>query len=142
MGYVSPFGKVDGLPLRLAKFVERMSTDRSLPWVGLGLIHDLELVLKLLTLPEFADWLRTHPDDELQRWADEISDAIEARQAYAALLDKVEKALPPSGKSYEADVTEAGATLAGVRQVLVDCGALAADDTTMPLPDLIRALMS
>lgn len=134
------YGEIAQLPERMAYWKERLSSDRGLPWAGLGLIKDLDAIMRLLTLGEFAEWLRTHPDNELQRWADEVRDAAEDRDTLiAATVDN----LPTEpGRSIEQDITAAGETIADVRRVLVDAGALAADDTQTPVADLIRALLS
>ena len=54
----------------------------------------------------------------------------------------VDTHLPASGMTYEKDVEQAGKALADVRALLVEAGALAADDTETALPDLVRALLS
>lgn len=41
MTYVSPYGKPEGMADRLREHVRRLGTDKSLPWVGLGLCDDL-----------------------------------------------------------------------------------------------------
>jgi len=52
--YESRFGKREGLKERLAEWAERLSHDKTLPWVGLGLIADLELASEIMPehLPE------------------------------------------------------------------------------------------
>lgn len=139
------YGEIEGLPGRIAYWHERVCTDKSLPWVGLGLIHDLEAVLRLLSLPEFADWLATHPDDDLQRWAAEVRDAVEARTAHAELVEAVDTQLPAGGMSYVGDVQAAGkevAELAAVRAFLVGQGVLSEGDTTTPVADVLGLLFA
>ncbi len=46
--YVSPYGKPEGLPDRLRKWVEDLSKDNRYPWAGLGLIADLKLAADML----------------------------------------------------------------------------------------------
>lgn len=46
MTYESPYGKQEGLRERIQQWIDRLSKDQSLPWVGLGLIADLEAVKK------------------------------------------------------------------------------------------------
>ncbi len=101
---------------------------------------DLELVMQLLDLREFADWLRTHgAPDQTRCAADIISqvdtiDALDDAVAYAgglATSDDPVKALE--------DMT---GDLRGVRDVLVSVGALEAQDYDTPLPDLLRALLA
>lgn len=48
MTYESPYGKRLGLRERIADWVEQLGTDKTLPWVGLGLIADLRLVAEVL----------------------------------------------------------------------------------------------
>lgn len=42
------YGKPEGLLERLEEWIDRMGNDHNLPWVGLGLIDDLKLVVTLL----------------------------------------------------------------------------------------------
>lgn len=42
MAHDRDFGSPDGLTDRLLNWIERLSMDKSLPWVGLGLIDDLQ----------------------------------------------------------------------------------------------------
>lgn len=48
MTYERMFGKEEGLEERLAMWVDRLSHDKQLPWVGLGLIDDLKISRKLI----------------------------------------------------------------------------------------------
>lgn len=41
MTYDRQYGKREGLAERLIEHIKRLGTDRTLPWVGLGLIDDL-----------------------------------------------------------------------------------------------------
>lgn len=43
-----PFGKPENIEKRLAMWVHGLSTDQSLPWVGLGLIDDLKQACRML----------------------------------------------------------------------------------------------
>ena len=70
--YVSPHGHLSGLRDRLKRTLARLGTDRSLPWVGLGLVKDLEVILQLLNLQEFAEWLRVNGPPEHRGFADDI----------------------------------------------------------------------
>lgn len=133
-----PYGQIRGLAERLAEWVERCKRDKSLPWVGLGLVADMEAVVRLLSLEEFGNWLHTHPDDELQRWGAPVLEAAGDRDRLLSLIDEH----LPEGETASAAVAIAGTTIADVRAVLVECGALAADDTTTDVPALIRALLA
>ena len=46
--YVSPFGKSEGMAARLRAHVKKLGTDKSLPWVGLGLIADLNAAATMI----------------------------------------------------------------------------------------------
>jgi hypothetical protein len=139
--YVSPHGHLSGLRERLARTLDRLGRDRSLPWVGLGLVNDLEVTLQLLNLQEFAEWLRVNGPPEHRGFADDIL-------ADQFTLEAVRDALKHAG--HEVDDPVQGveglqaelATYDAMRRVLVETGALADDDRDTPLPDLLRALLS
>lgn len=148
--YESPFGQPAGLHERLAWWVHRLGTDRSLPWPGLGLIRDLELAVQLLNVTEFAEWLRTNGTPEQARFADEIL-------ANEFTLASVRTAVDVAGYNHVSDpvkavelldeenrANEAGANEGQlVRQVLAELGVLAsANDKSVPLPDLLRVLLA
>lgn len=42
------FGKPENIEKRLAMWIAQLSMDKSLPWVGLGLIDDLKCVCRML----------------------------------------------------------------------------------------------
>lgn len=147
--YVSPHGHLSGLSDRLAAVVERLRTDRTLPFVGLGLVEDLEAVLKLLNLREFAEWLRVNGAPEHGRWADDILDLEQIGESFEAVQDAVRSA----SWTTEEDPVRAVEVMDGeierlqeaheeIRRVLIQCGALAADDEQTDIPSLIRALLS
>jgi hypothetical protein len=153
------------LARRIADRIERIKRDPSHPWVGLGILRDLEDIMQLLTLPEFAEWLRLH-GGEHARWADEILEnaaAVETSEEASALqterdeaTDKLEamhealdehvpnfawsQGLKPD--AYIETIERAGNLLADIRVVLVERGALSNDDHDTELPDLIGALLS
>jgi hypothetical protein len=133
-----PYGQIEGLPARLAEWVGRFKYDKTLPWAGLGVVADMEAVVRLLSLEEFGNWLHTHPDDELQRWGAEVLEAAGDRDALMAAIDEH----LPDDDTYEGAVRKAGENNDAVRAVLVECGALAPDDTATPIPDLLRALLA
>lgn len=139
--YVSPHGHLEGLRARLAGHIDRLGRDKTLPWVGLGIIRDLEVTVQLLNMREFAEWLRTQGDPAHQRFGDEILEA-------QGILDGAGYATPSlvanvDGLDDENRENDAKAlVLADVRQVLVSTGALASDDHETPLPALVRALLS
>lgn len=42
------YGSREGLPDRLHEWVERLGKDKTLPWIGLGLIADLKTAVAVL----------------------------------------------------------------------------------------------
>lgn len=140
------YGKIEGLTGRLATWLERTKYDKSLPWVGLGLCHDMEVILRLFSLEEFGQWLRGHSDDELQRWGVEVLDAADAVADLDALRETIDEQIPAGvNEPYTEMVERGGAAVTEndeVRKVLTECGALAPDDTTTDVPALLRALLS
>lgn len=55
--YVSPHGKPEGLRKRLEYWAERMSTDPSLPWAGLGIIADIRAAIEFVPdTPQIKDF--------------------------------------------------------------------------------------
>lgn len=46
--YESPYGKPDGLAPRLRKWAKDLAANTTYPWVGLGLLADLELAADML----------------------------------------------------------------------------------------------
>lgn len=148
--YVSPHGHLLGLRERLRRTLDRLGTDRSLPWVGLGLVNDLEVTLQLLNLQEFGEWLRVHGTPEQQLFADEIIsneftlEAANDAAAHVRNLPSEPHALDPVTTIEKLDdaVDEARADYIAVRNVLVETGALDRDDEETPVADLLRALLS
>ena len=140
--YVSPHGHVSGLRDRLAAMIPRLGQDKSLPWVGLGLVQDLEIVVQLLNLQEFAEWLRVNGTPEQQPFAEDIL-------ADQFTLEAVRQACDTAGLRDEHDVVRAvekldldSRVVERMRSVLVESGALEPDDTQTDMADLLRALLS
>lgn len=135
------FGAVVGLRQRLAEWCTCLGTDRTLPWVGLGLIRDLEIAMQLLDLREFAEWLRTKGDPDHARFADDIL-------ADQETIEAVHDALKHAGHDVHDPVMGVEALdkevrqVDAIKQVLVDTGALAKDDEETDLVALLRALLS
>jgi len=141
MTYVSPYGKLPGIARRLQRQRDRLATDKSFPWLGTGLIADLEVLVQLLNLPEFAEWVRTHGPAEHQRFGDEIAGAFDACRVAGYASPSL--AANVDGLDDENRRNEAQALVAAdVREVLIETGALAAHDQETPIADLIRALLS
>ena len=141
-GYVSPHGHLSGLRDRLAKWVERMGRDRSLPWVGLGVVNDLEVTLQLLNLREFAEWLRVNGPPEQQGFAADILADQETLEAVRQAADMAGYRDEPDPVRVVERLDDEVRALDAMRAVLVEKGALANDDYDTPLPDLLRALLS
>lgn len=144
--YESPHGKPRGLALRLADWAERMGRDRGLPWAGLGIIGDLKLAAGILNKREWLEAMRLSDDPEAQRFAVELLDdadeheiAIDAADHVRGLPDEPH-ALPPVETIEKLDAR--AVDYGRVRDVLVQTGALADDDTETPVADLVRALLS
>lgn len=143
MTYVSPYGKIAGLRERLAKFRERLCTDRSLPFLGMGIVADLEVVVRLLSVQEFVDDLRTKGDEEQARWADELAGLIDTADEHEQLIADIERTVRVEpDQEYAAAIEQAAGEAKAIRQVLEETGALAADDTETDVPALLRALLS
>lgn len=142
-GYVSPYGKPQGLAERLDNWAYRMRTDQSLPWVGLGIIGDIELATKLLNSREFLENLRTHGTPEQAEFAREILADLDTLDA-ADDASRHVKSLP--GEAYALDpvatIERLDADYLAVREVLVEVGALEGTDGKTPVADLLRALLS
>lgn len=135
--YDPPFGKMAGLPERIASWVKRLSSP-ALPWVGLGLIRDLEMVGRILSLREFGEFLRARAGIDSE-WGDEIIAAADAVEA----LEEIEAVVPVAPGEAYADAVENAAKLGErMRAVLVEAGALADDDLATDPADLLRALLS
>jgi hypothetical protein len=143
--YVSPYGQPCGLSARLARWAERMGTDRSLPWAGLGIIGDLKLAASILNLREFAEYVRTNGAPEHRQWADDIlrldetADAVDSALCRAGLTNYV----PPAGvETLQRERDAAVREVFQVRQLLVGMGVLDEGDNVTPMPDLLRALLA
>lgn len=145
MTYVSPFGRIQGLGSRLQSVVDRLRKDRSFPWQGTGLIDDLELIMKLISLEDFVDWLRVNGPEEHQHFADEIFAKIVEGEQLDALQEHIDKKLDPAeeDKSHEETINKAHASvenLDAIMNALRQLGAI--DDTTKPedIPALLKVL--
>lgn len=101
------------------------------------LIYDLEVLVRLLNLREFADWLRVHGDATQSQFSAEIHDALDDSEVLDGVCDSV-------GESVHgvAELVDKAKLADATRQALVECGALDANDTETSVPDLIRALLS
>lgn len=144
--YVSSYGAMAGLPQRLSAWSKRLRQNDGRPFVGLGPIADLELVMQLLNLREFADYLNVHGTDEQRRWAAEIIEAQAEVDLAEALYGSIERVLPVREGQEYGEAIEGAARKAvihdAMRAVLEQVGALAPDDTDTDLPALLRALLS
>jgi len=139
--YDPPYGKITGLPERIGRWLDRLKSP-SLPWIGLGLIEDLRMVMRILSLREFGEFLRSRAGIDSE-WGDEIIAAADAADELDQLQADIEKAVPVAVGQEYADAVEQAAKLGDrMRAVLVETGALADDDTVTDPADLLRALLS
>lgn len=61
------FGKPEGIEKRLAMWAAQLSTDKSLPWIGLGLVDDLKCACRMLggdPDKQYPDWRKAVPASE------------------------------------------------------------------------------
>lgn len=140
-GYVSPHGHLSGLRARLRQWLDRLGTDRSLPWVGLGLVNDLEVTLRLLNLQEFAEWLKVHGPAEHREFAEDILRDQETLEAVGDALKHAGHEVDDPVQGIE-NLDKEVRQVDDIRRVLVEAGALEESDHETPLPDLLRALLS
>jgi hypothetical protein len=157
MAYASPYGRPLGLRARLARHRANLS-DRSYPWHGMGLIADVELIMRFLDKREWLESLRTNPDPDAQRFADELLADTETLDAVQLAANGVRTPIAANAAdaahrapTYDPVATveqldEAAQSALGayrqVRTVLEQAGV--ADDATTDeeLPGLIRALLA
>lgn len=160
MSVLAPtYGKLPGLRARLVDWHDRLRKSGSgIPAIGDaaagsfwgGLIADLGAVMQILNLREFAEHLRVNGDETQRRFAGEILAADETLEAVQCAADRadalegVEQGTDPVRVIELLDEKARAATCDydAVRRVLVDVGALGADDTDTPVADLVRALLS
>lgn len=151
MTYVSPYGRLDAdLPRRLAALSETLRRPGFGAFVGSGPIADLEALMRFLNSREFLEYLRTRGNDTESRFAGELLRDQETLEAVQLAADCAqETSQPHSGADPVAIIEELDGALSSarydyrqVRRVLVDLGALADDDETTPVADLLRALLA
>lgn len=110
-----------------------------------NIIYDLEVAVRILNLPEFAEWLRTHGDDTQSRFGAEMLEVIDRDEANETHLENIEDAIgAETGGALEraGELSRQAEEARQIRQVLEETGALAADDTDTDVPALVRALLS
>ena len=133
--YRSPYGQWSGLIERLGGWAQRMSTDRTLPWAGTGIIKDIELAMRFLNAREFLEHLRVHGPDDQRAFAADAIEALDTTEAAESAVYNADFNLGKAARAATAENEE-------VRELLVSLGALADDDTETAIPDLLRALLS
>lgn len=94
--------------------------------------------MRLLTLEEFGNWLRLHDDGDLQQWGAPVLKAAGERDRLLAVIDEH----LPEGETATEAVAIAGTTIADVRKVLVECGALEEADQHTDIAGLLRVLLA
>jgi hypothetical protein len=138
--WVSPYGHLAGLRERLARWIDRAGRDHTLPWVGLGLVRDLEVAVQLLDLREFGEWLRRE-GGEHARFGDDLArldDAVVATGLKGVDPAEALEAIDAMALAHEAQALQFEA----MRKVLVEAGALDAKDRDTDPAALLRALLS
>jgi len=144
--HTSPYGKLEGLPARFDALAQRLRKDRSFPWLGTGIIQDIDLMRKYLNLREYGEFLRTKGGGELGPLGDEILEACDAVDEKERLEEHIDEALGvATGETYDAALGRArdqAVTLEAIRETLVETGALAEDDSEADLAALLAMLLS
>lgn len=149
---VARYGQPEGLRARLANFAQRLRTDRNFPWLGTGIIADLEVTMQILNLREFASDLRTKGTPEQARYAAEILQNEDVLDGLGEAIGTVRTDMGPDGldaddpigaiRAIDAVASAAQADYEAIRGILVTTGALDSDDTETPIADLLRVLLS
>lgn len=143
--YVSPYGKIGQLPQRLARLVANWRQPGG-TFIGLGPIADLELVMQLLSLREYGQWLQVHGEGDQKQWGDEIIMALDDQEDSDQAFADIERVVPVGADQPYADAVEAVAAKAVkydvVRATLINMGALAEGDTETDIPALLTALFA
>lgn len=152
-GYVSPYGLPSGLSGRLLAWVDRMGKDRSLPWVGLGVLEDMVLASRILNSREFLESLLVGGTGEQADYARELLADADTLDAIGDAIGHIEGLPPGPGpgpeitdpvvaiEELDAAAARARREIEAIRDVLVEAGALTPGDRTTPLADLVRLLM-
>jgi hypothetical protein len=102
-------------------------------------VYDLELAVRILNLPEWLEWCRTHGDETQARFAAEAQEAVDDAELVehaTATMKGLDKALNVQPRQNTVGVA------VEIRQALVDAGALGADDHETDIPGLIRMLIA
>lgn len=148
-GYVSPYGKPEGLTERLRDWVDRACRDKSSPWPGTGILEDIKLALQFLDNREWLENLRATGDDTQRTFAGELLRTLDTVDAMQSAADRAAAYPGFSGadpvqvlEKVDDVATDALRQVDRIRDVLVEAGALADGDTETPVPDLLRALLA
>lgn len=154
MSYESPYGKPAGLRKRVADWHYRLrSSAGNVPAIGHvqagafwgGLVADLGVIMQILNLREFGEWLRANGPAEHRQFADELLRQDETIEALDSAMTRagLTNFDPVAGvETLQRERDAERQQIAAVRQLLVEQGMLAAGDTTTPLAPLLRALLS
>lgn len=144
-----PYGQTPGLAARLAAWAARLSTDRTLPFAGLGIVDDLKMAAQILTTREYLDWLRVHGDPAHIEFVDDLLRDADTLDAVQDAADRAQASSKDGGADPVAVIeeiddaaTRAQTENAALRSVLIDIGALVDDDEETDIADLLRALLS
>lgn len=146
---MTDYGNPAGLPGRLAEWCRRMRYDRQLPWAGLGIIADLELLVQILNKTEWLDAMLRSDDPDAQRFARELladNETVEAVELAASRAEHVDADCSADPVQTIENLDGRCGVLTresdGVRHVLVEVGALADDDEETDIAALLRALLA
>lgn len=147
-GYVSPYGKPAGLRARMAAHRKLLGTP-GFPWHGLGLVADLELVMRFLDCDEWLEAVRTGPDTELAALASDLmADRETLDAAYNAMqhvkgVETHDNDDPVSViEALDKAATENEAFGRRIRDTLEQLGIVDDDTPDEQVPDLLRALLA
>lgn len=151
---MTAYGRAAGLVDRLATWQRRLrQPGAGVPALGDapagafwgGLTADLGVVMQILNLREFGEWLRTNGPAEHREFAAELLANEETLEAVDAALGAagLQNFDPPA--AVETLTRERDAAVNGERSVrafLVEQGMLAEGDTTTPIVPLLRVLLA
>lgn len=148
-GYVSPYGKPRGLRARLEKHRATLSQS-GLPWHGLGLIADVELIMQILNKREWLEAMHKSDDPDAQRFAaelladDETLDAAWSAAEHAKALPKDTDTLDPVAvtEALDAEAVAAQRIVRAVRAGLERAGLADENTPDEMLADLLGVLLA
>lgn len=149
MTYASPYGSPVGLRARLVKHRAALGAKHH-PWLGLGLVADLDLIMQFLDKHEWLEAMRTGSDPKLAEFATDLQrdqetldaayDAAEHARALPTDVDTLDPVAVIEHLDAEADKHEAFGRR--VRDTLEQLGIVDADTPDEDIPALLTALLA